>query len=195
MSNKPTIVFVPGAWHSTDTWDKVSALLKTHQYKCVPVALPSTAGNASATLGEDVEAVRAAVVAETTRGHDVVLVVHSYGCAVGQSAIKGLARPKQDAPSSANEPSGHVLGLAMMATGFCQTGVSFIDNIGGKLPLSQRLDPSGFVIIAAPPRELFYHNLPEQEGDYWVGKLTKQSQKTLIEGGEYSYAGWMDVPV
>jgi pimeloyl-ACP methyl ester carboxylesterase len=195
MSHKPTLVLVPGAWHSTDTWNKISSLLKAQQYKCVPVALPSTAGNASATFGEDIEAVRESIIAETTHGRDVVVVVHSYGGAVGQSAIKGLTRPKQDSPSLANDSSGHVIGLAVMASGFGQTGVSFIDGLGGKPPPSWRTDPSGFAIIVVPPRELFYHDLSEEEGDYWVSKLEKQSLKSLMEGGEHSYSGWMDVPV
>ncbi|KFZ25184.1 hypothetical protein V502_00316 [Pseudogymnoascus sp. VKM F-4520 (FW-2644)] len=195
MSDKPTLIFVPGAWHSTETWDKVSSLLEAQQYKCVPVALPSTAGNDSATFGDDVDAVRDSIAAETTLGHDVVVVVHSYGGAVGQSAIKGFARVKQNAPSSSNDQSGYVIGLVMMASGFCQTGISFIDGLGGKPPPSWRADVSGFAIITVPPRELFYHDLPDEEGDYWVTKLKKQSLKALMEGGEHSYAGWKDIPV
>jgi len=192
MSDKPTLVLVPGAWHRTETWDKISSLLEAQQYKCVPVALPSTAGNASATFGEDVEAIRNSIVAETTQGRDVIVVGHSYGGALGPSSIKDLARPKQGAPLSAD---GHVLGLIMMACGFCQTGVSFIDRFGGKPPPIWRTDPSGFLILTVPARELFYHDLPKEEGDYWVSKLTKQSQKAIMEGGDHSYAGWMDVPV
>lgn len=82
-----------------------------------------------------------------------------------------------------------------MASGFVQTGVSFIDGLGGKPPLSWRVDPTGFAIVTAPPRELFYHDLPDAEGSCWVTKLKKQSLKALMEGGEHSYAGWKDVPV
>jgi pimeloyl-ACP methyl ester carboxylesterase len=195
MFDKPTLVLVPGAWHITDTWNKVSSLLEAQQFKCVPVALPSTAGNPSITFKEDYEAVRASIIAETTQGRDVIVVVHSYGGAVGQSAIKGLIRPKHNAPSSKSDPSGHVIGLAMMASGFGQAGMSFLDGLGGKPPPSWELDPSGFAIITAPPRELFYHDLPEEEGNYWVSKLTNQSLKAFTDDGEYSYSGWMDVPV
>jgi pimeloyl-ACP methyl ester carboxylesterase len=166
--------------------------LKAQHFKCVSVALPTTAGNVSATFGDDVEAVRASIIAETTQGRDVVVVVHSYGGAVGQSAVKGLNRPQQDATSSAG--TGHVLGLVMMASGFGQTGTTFLDNFGGQPPPIWKLDPSGFVLITLSPRELFYHDLPEEEGDYWVSKLTKQSLKALTEGREHSYAGWRDMP-
>jgi pimeloyl-ACP methyl ester carboxylesterase len=76
MSRKPTLVFVPGAWHSASTWDKVASLLQAQQYRCVRVALPSTKSDPSATFGDDVQAVRDAIVAETTQRHDDVVVVH-----------------------------------------------------------------------------------------------------------------------
>jgi hypothetical protein len=76
---------------------------------------------------------------------------------VGNSEIKGLTPLGQDTAGS----SGHVLGIAMIATGFTVTGVSFLDGAGGKPPQSWKLDPeSGFAIIVAEPREMFYYDLP-----------------------------------
>jgi pimeloyl-ACP methyl ester carboxylesterase len=197
MSPKLTLVLVPGAWHNISTWDKVASLIEEQQYNCVRVALPSTTSNPSTTFLEDIEAVRDAIVAETTQGRDVVVVVHSYGGAVGASAIKGLTRPKQIGSSSAKGPFGHIIGLVMLASGFGPTGVSFIEGLGGKPPPTWRSDPSGFAVITVDPRQLFYHDLPEEEGNYWVGKLEKQALRPMMdpEGGEHSYAGWMDVPV
>ncbi|ESZ95893.1 hypothetical protein SBOR_3706 [Sclerotinia borealis F-4128] len=196
MSNKPTLVLIPGAWHRAEIWGKVTSLLEEKQYKCIPVELPSTTGNPATGFGDDIEAVRAVILSETKQGRDVIIVVHSYGGAVGQSAVKGLTRRKPDNLQSTNDQStGHVIGLVMMACGFGQTGVSFIDAIGGTPPLLWRFDDSGFAMLELPARESFYHDLPEDEGDYWVSKLTKQSQKVLKEGGEWSYAGWMDLPV
>ncbi|OCL10649.1 alpha/beta-hydrolase [Glonium stellatum] len=196
MSRKPTLVFVPGAWHNADTWDKITSLMEAEQYKSIRVALPSATPNPSATFLEDIKAVRNSIVAETIEGRDVVVVAHSYGGIVGSSAIKGLVRQKQDVSLSANDLSGHVLGIVMLASGFIPTGVSFLDGFGGKPPPSWKADvQSGFATIAVDPRDLFYHDLPTEEGNYWVSKLEKQSLKALAEGGEHAYAGWMDVPV
>jgi len=193
MSQKPTLILVPGAWHSAETWSKVTLILEAQHYKCVPVTLPSTLSNPSVTLFDDIKAVRDAIEAETKHGRDVVLVVHSYGGGVGPSAIKGLARPKDGSESTTQ---GHVIGIASMASGFGPSGVSFVDGMGGKPPPSWKVDTeSGYVVLVAEPRDLFYHDLPEEEGNYWVGKLTRQASKPLMEGGEWAYAGWMDVPV
>jgi len=192
MSQKPTLIFVPGAWHTASTWDKTTALLEPQGYKCVCITLPSTLGNPAATFLDDITAARDAIVAETTQGRDVVLVVHSYGSMVGSSAIKGLTKS-----NSTSTTGGHVVGYVMIATGFTVTGKCFFDGFpGGVPPPIWRLDhEAGFLFLEVPARELFYHDLPEEEGELWVSKLTKQALKPLTEGGEHAYSGWKDVPV
>ncbi|OAP59539.1 hypothetical protein AYL99_06837 [Fonsecaea erecta] len=196
MSPKPTLIFVPGAWHTADTWTKICKILENqHQYKCIPLTLPSTQSDPSATLLGDIETVRNAIVAETSQGRDVVVVMHSYGGIPGQSAIKGLTSPKWETDTAESKKTGHVIGLILMASGFVVPAKSFIDGMGGQPPPSFILNKeSGFAELVVDPRELFYHDLPEEEGKEWVKKLTKHSMITLTEGGEHTYAGWMDVP-
>jgi pimeloyl-ACP methyl ester carboxylesterase len=154
MSGKPTIVFVPGAWHGPRTWDKISSLLEAQQYKCVSVTLPSTTSNPSATFLEDITAVRDSIVAETSQGYDVVVVVHSYSGIPGASAIKGLTRNKQDVAPPAEDASGHVIGLIQIASGYMPTGLSFMDGAGRKPPPTWKVDEeSGFATIVVDPRE------------------------------------------
>ena len=86
MAQKPTIILVPGAWHTAETWVKVIALLAAQDYKCIAVTLPSTLSSPTTTYLEDLTAVRNAITAETAEGQDVVLVVHSYGGSIGGSA-------------------------------------------------------------------------------------------------------------
>ncbi|KAE9380710.1 alpha/beta-hydrolase [Stipitochalara longipes BDJ] len=198
MSTRPTLVFVPGAGHRAEVWNKVVALLEAQHFKCIPVTLPSTLSNPSATFFDDIKAVRDPIISETSEGRDVVVVVHSYGGAVGCSAVKGLTRPKKDIVSSTTETTGHVIGIASMASGFGPSGMTFADGLGGKLPPSWEVnEETGFADILAPPRETFYHDLPVEEGEYWVGKITKQAARPFMhpEGREHSYAGWMDVPL
>jgi len=200
MSQKPTLVFVPGAWHRPSTWNKVTTILESKNYKCICVTLPSVSTNINTTLLDDITAVRNAILPETTQGHDVVLVVHSYGSIPGASAIKGLAAPapKPDAPSSTEDSKeGHIIGLAAIATGFITTKTSFLAASGGSPPPSWTADyTTGFAhpSLDPGPRELFYHDLPKEEGEYWVSQLGPQVLKPF-EDAEHTYAGWMDVPV
>ncbi len=194
MSNKPTLILVPGAWFPADSWRKVVPLMEARQFKCVCLALPSAKSNSSTTFLDDIQAVRAAITAETTQGRDVVVVVHSFSCMPCHSASKGLTLPStpplQGDPSSGD---GHVLGFAMLASGFTQTGMSFLDVTGGSPPPFWKAE-NGFATFVVDPRDLFFNDLPEDEGRYWADSLGQQSLKSLAEGGEHAYAAWMDAP-
>jgi pimeloyl-ACP methyl ester carboxylesterase len=218
-TGKPTLIFIPGAWHHISTWTPITTVLSKHSYTCLRIPLPTTTSDPSLSFTDDVAVVRAAIESETAQGQDVVLIAHSYGGAVASSAIKGFARPIHSnettlpAPSSSaaietdtdtdpepvtpsDQDQGHVIGLILLASGFPATGVPFLSNFGGTPPPIWFLDPAtGFATLTVDPRELFYHDLPLSEGEYWVSQLQKQSLKAMVEGGESAYAGWKDVGV
>jgi hypothetical protein len=57
MSNPPTLVFIPGAWHQPSCYDKVIKLLEEeHNLKCIAITLPSTTGDPNATFKDDLDA-------------------------------------------------------------------------------------------------------------------------------------------
>ncbi|KAK6517723.1 hypothetical protein TWF506_004905 [Arthrobotrys conoides] len=204
MSDFPTLVFVPGAWHRPTCYSKVVKLLQEqYQLRCSLVTLPSTSGDPEATFKDDLDAARTVIANETDNGRSVVVIAHSYGGLVGNSAIKGFARPRGDvAPNSTeitseaqSSTSGYVVGLVLIASGFTFTGLSFMDPFFGIPPPAWKVNKeTGFADIVIPPGEFFYHDLPVEEREYWVSQLTPQSLKALFEGGEHSYAGWKDVP-
>lgn len=201
MSHLPTLIFIHGSWHKPSCYDKVIKLLSDHhKLKCVAVALASTADSPNATFKDDIDIARAAISNETSAGHHVVVISHSYGGMVGNSAIKGFTRPKSasnpDSSTSTISNHGNVIGLILIASGFTLTGLSFMDPFFGIPPPAWRVNKeTGFAELVTSPRELFYHDLPEEEANYWVSQLTTQSLKALFEGGEHAYAGWQDVPV
>lgn len=168
----PSLVFVPGAWHSPEYWSKVTALL--NDYKCICPELPTTTG--SGAFKDDLEAVRAAILSAEGQ---VVVVVHSYGSIPGSSALKGLT-------------GSRVIGIIAIATGFPMTGVNLLDGFGGKPPPFWKIE-DGLAKLVVDCRELFYHDLPEAEGNEWVAKLRKQSVDAFYSG-ELVYAGWKEVP-
>jgi pimeloyl-ACP methyl ester carboxylesterase len=172
----PSLIFVHGAGHTPETWDKLTALL---DFKSICPALPTASG--IGTFKDDIDTVRAAIEGELYSGHDVVVIVHSYGSLPGSSAMKGLTTG-----------SPRVIGFIAMACGFAQTGVGFLEGLGGQPPASWKIE-GGLAELTGDARELFYHDLPEEEGDEWVAKITKQAVAAFY-GGEHAYAGWKEVP-
>ena len=188
MAPQPTLIFVPGAWHGPETWHKVTSLLESGSspFKCVCITLPSTI-TTTATMKDDISAVRTAILSETQQGHDVVVIVHSYGSLPGSSVLKGLT-------SITTSNQGRVTGYIALSTGFPQTGVAFLDPFDGIPPPQWVIDPSTTSAkIVVDARELFYHDLPEAEGHHWVKQLRTQGVKVLTEGGEDVHAGWKDL--
>ncbi|KAJ5936926.1 alpha/beta-hydrolase [Penicillium verhagenii] len=186
----PTLIFIPGAWHKPTCYNKIIALLSPH-HKCVKVTLPSTTDNPSATFKDDLTAAQLAIETETSAGLSVVLIAHSYGGMVANSAIKGFAPPS---PPHTNRATGAVIGLILIASGFTFTGLSFMDPFLGNPPPGWRANwESGYAELVTPARELFYHDVDEADAEVAIAELGTQSLKALFEGGEHSYAGWMDV--
>ena len=196
MPDLPTLLFVPGAWHKPSCYDKITTILQEkHGLRCISITLPSTKGDPSATFKDDLDTAREAISTETSQGRDVVVIAHSYGGVVGNSAIKGFARPRGAASSTSTPSTGHVIGLILIASGYSLTGLSFMDPFFGHPPPSWRINKAtGYAEIIVDTNEFFYHDLPLEEAEFWTSQLTPQSLKALFEGGEYVYAGWRDVP-
>ncbi|KAJ3036164.1 hypothetical protein HDV00_003020 [Rhizophlyctis rosea] len=190
----PTLVFIPGSWHKPSCYDKTIKPLQDRGIKCLTVTLPSTTGDRNLGLKADVDAARAIITSETTQGHNVIVIAHSYGGMVGNSVIKGLARPK-NAPASSTHGKGYVVALILIASGFSITGVAFMAPLGNKPPpYWRRNDQTGMAELISNPHDLFYHDVAKSESDHHVAQLAPQSLKALFEDGEYVYAGWRDVP-
>lgn len=193
--NPPTLVFITGSWHKPTCYDKITTLLREqHQLKCVSITLPSTTNNPEATFKDDIDAARTAISHETdTLGRNVVVIAHSYGGMVGNSAIKGFTKTK-NSNSNSSSSTGHVIGLILIASGFTFTGLAFMDPFLGHPPPSWRVNnTTGYADLVTNPADLFYHDLPADEAAYYVSQLTTQSLKSLFEGGEHAYAGWQDL--
>jgi pimeloyl-ACP methyl ester carboxylesterase len=194
----PTLIFIPGGWHTAAVWDKVIKLMEAQGHTCIGVNLPSCSSNPSATFYDDTQAVRGVILAETNdKNRNVVLVTWSYGGQVASSAIRGLTSTttttttdtstQEEADGTDKKPQGRILGLALIASGFTTTGVSFLAATNNTPP--PFLTPNtttGFAALVADPKDLFYHDLPLPEAQYWESQLTQLSLKALAEGGEHS---------
>ncbi|KAI1071600.1 hypothetical protein LB507_005497 [Fusarium sp. FIESC RH6] len=121
-----------------------------------------------ATSKDDVNAARSAIIHETENGRDVIVIAHSYGGTVGNSAVKGFSKPpfmpnKSPASSQSsmstfesskgNSETGYVVGLVLIATGFCFTGLTFMDHFLNATPPFFRVNKeTGFADLTVRPQ-------------------------------------------
>lgn len=96
---KPTIVLVPGAWHTTEIYSKVASNLDANGYSSISQPLPSAgAVPANTSFDEDVKAIRDCLT-KLIDGEEkeVILVVHSYTGMPGAEAPKDLGIKERQA--------------------------------------------------------------------------------------------------
>lgn len=88
----PTIVLVHGAWHTPANYSSYANALKAQGFKVLTPQLPScnNSPRPNASFTEDVTAVHNVVKSLVEAGERVLMVMHSYGGAVGTDAISGL---------------------------------------------------------------------------------------------------------
>lgn len=92
---KPTIVIIPGAFHSPSHFDELFARLHQAEYPTMCLALPSLNPQSphTADVAGDSKFVREKILLPLLEaGKDILLVMHSYGGIPGSCAAKGLSK-------------------------------------------------------------------------------------------------------
>ncbi|KAK5018018.1 hypothetical protein LTR16_001123 [Cryomyces antarcticus] len=184
---KPTIVYVPGAWHNHHAYDPTTALLDAAGYKTHGVDLVSPGSPPPfKTFADDVAAVRAALIAHVDAGEDVVLVVHSYSGVVGTEAVEGLA------PKDRKEGKGAVVGLVYIAAFMVLEGQCLNDfaSPGGDAPWWFKWE--GEYLYCADPHQIFYNDLSASTAAALAAQLTHHPSATF--DARTTHAGWRHIP-
>lgn len=91
-ANKPTLVIIPGAFHTPESYDRLTTALRSQGYEVHVPRLPTTNGARppNAGLADDTALVRGCVQGLVLAGRTVVVIGHSYGGQVMSNALCGL---------------------------------------------------------------------------------------------------------
>lgn len=128
---KPTVVLVPGAWHSPSHFDQLRARLHEADYPTVSLALPSlnSPNPNEIEVATDVAFIREKMLLPLLEeGKEVVLAVHSYGGCPGGAAAKGLSKSEWNSQGR----HGGLVGLVFIAAFVAREGDSLLSLVGGK---------------------------------------------------------------
>ena len=210
---KPTLIFVPGAWHTAEVFNTVIAKLSSHGYKCIKVTSLAAGHEPAVTdLQPDTENLHRIVLDEVDQGHDVVVVAHSWGGLLAGGSVDGLSKTEREKDGK----KGGVVKLAYMCAFVPPEGVSLSMALGGRDPnwvvnvsvshLSSTHLQSFFtrssILTARSQQEPwmtwkdpiagFYHDLPPAEGEYWKSKLLRHSFATVNVAA--ASAAWKTIP-
>lgn len=127
----PTVVVIPGAWHSPWHYERILALFVKANYPVSCLRLPSVgaADPASIMISTDIAFIREKLILPLIEeGKEVVLVMHSYGGAPGAAAAKGLSKIEVGADGKA----GGIVGLIFLCAALADEGDSLLSQRGGQ---------------------------------------------------------------
>ena len=129
--SKPSLIFLPGAWHSPEVFDTLISKLSAHGYTSKALPLQAVIQDpAVKDLQPDINALRSAVLKEADAGNDVMVIGHSWGSIIVCGGLEGLSKEERKKQGM----EGGVVKLAFL-TGFVPPeNVSLIQAFGGSPP-------------------------------------------------------------
>jgi pimeloyl-ACP methyl ester carboxylesterase len=178
MSDRPAIVLVHGAWHSSACWDKVRGILESRGRAVHALDLPTVhaADKAALDMYDDARAVREAVEAI---GGPVVVVAHSYGGVPTTQGAAGLP---------------NVSRIVYISAFVLDKGESLLAGVGGVQPswwnVQGALATAG--VPGEPPEQLFYNDMPDDQARAAAAGLTSQAVKPFSD--LVTEVAWRTVP-
>lgn len=126
---KPSIVFLPGAWHTAECFDALTPYLKEVGYDTYPLTLPSVSEpDPIRSLDPEIEHVHKTIIPLIEDGQDVIIVCHSYGGVPGSSSVKGLSKKDR----AAQGKLGGVSAMVYICSWMIEEGQTIRGCGGGK---------------------------------------------------------------
>ncbi|KAK7740578.1 hypothetical protein SLS53_005423 [Cytospora paraplurivora] len=195
-STNPVLVLVPGAWTPPQSYHKLVSLLEGAPYNFT-VHVPALASNNGAqppnTFEADVAGVRATIEPLVAAGEDVILLLHSYGGAVGSSAVAGLSRKAR----AANGLPGGVAHLVYISAYLLAEGQSPWDVLvlgDGDTPERRALVDIREDGTWLPKDAVWglYHDLEPEDQEEQRAGIRPHFLSALL--GKATYEAWRDVP-
>ena len=133
MANqKPTIVFVPGAWHIPAHYEPILKRLREAGFEVSALRHPSCTvkSDPGDIFREDAKTVADTIRPVLQSGKDAVVIMHSYG---GVTGPEGTAIVCEEQKSNPDLKAGRVRRLVFLAAHMLEKGVSF-EEARGQIP-------------------------------------------------------------
>ncbi|KAF2665235.1 alpha/beta-hydrolase [Microthyrium microscopicum] len=190
---KPSIIWVPGACHLPSHYKPCTDILKSKGYRTITVRTASVrqTGPYPNGFSQDLGAIVSAILTELDEGHDVILVMHSYGGMPGSAAVEGLLKSDREL----NGLAGGVIGLIYISSYVVDVGVNPMANGMGAPEEDQKslvkIDEEGMLLFVDPVAG-FYHDVQKDAAQKAAESLQPFAAMTLNK--EQTYAPWKHLP-
>ncbi|KAF1923065.1 alpha/beta-hydrolase [Didymella exigua CBS 183.55] len=178
MSPKPTILFVPGAWHKATCYTPLIQNLTAQGYETATADLASVgAVPGLQSWAGDISNIRTAITTLADAGKHIVVAAHSYGSLPAGEAMKDLLLRDR---SAAGERGG-VVHVVYISAFVLPPSMSLLDALGGTDLPWFRVSESGTEVEPEDPARVFYNDLSEEEQREQIEQLEVFSYRMFGE--------------
>ena len=189
----PTIVIVPGSWHTPIAFNSLIAKLSSF-FPALCVSLPSTTDERPEriTLCDDIDYLRNEVLLPLINGGTkLVLVMHSYGAVPGSAAVRNLSAEHMRWQGG-QAGQGGVIGLIYLSGYLIKEGTTFYEFLNSQQAENSDVwhsVSSDYSTVPPPPAQIYlYPSMSHQESLAWSRELRPHALHTL--GSIVPYAAW-----
>ena len=191
-NTKPAIVLVHGAWHVPEHYTSFIQHLHQAGFDVLCPRLPTCdeTKRLTSNMFSDAQVVRSQIISLIHNSREIIMLLHSYGGAVGTEAVNGLSASER----AAKGLSGGVTHLIYMCAFMLQVG----ESVGGAslprpVPEPVERDPAtGTTFLCEPPRQLLYADLEPERGREMEALLARQSGPAMTDA--VTYPAWRYIP-
>ena len=194
-SRKPTIVLVSGAWCVPEHYEALTRALEAAGFTVHVPPKPTCSGARppTASYSDDVQHIRTVVAALVEAGEDVIMLMHSYGGAVGTDAVRDLTASSRNARGL----SGGVVHLLYLCAYMQTQGRCVMDVVregGGTEVLASAVEiaDDGTCMIVDPVVALC-HDFEDAAEQRRHGELLVWFPVSAMEG-KLAFEAWREVP-
>ena len=188
---QPAIVLVHGSWHVPEHYADFVQQLQQAGFEVFCPRLPTcdASKRLTADMFADAQVVRSQVISLIDQSRKIVMLLHSYGGAVGTEAVKDLSLSER----AAKGQQGGVIHLIYMCGFMLQVGES-VGSVSLPRPVPDPVesdDATGTTFICEP-LQLFYADVEPERAKEMEALLTPQSGKAMIDA--ITYPAWQFIP-
>ncbi|KAK2596155.1 hypothetical protein QQS21_006432 [Conoideocrella luteorostrata] len=175
MPVKPTILLIPGGWHTIAAYQALIDNFESRNYPVVAPALPSGADKTPANPAEeDIALFSATAQSLVDDGAEVIAVAHSYGGTIAAEAFsgKGLRQRRE-----AGLPGG-VQMIVFVAAFVLEEGKNLESNAPIDIvPWCEYKDDLKIIAPGVDAGPVFYPDLPKDQQQKWLSTLIKHPRQ------------------
>lgn len=182
----PHLILIHGSWHSPAIWSTITPLLSHHSHVVHCPFNPSVSEPVFHTTHHTDAANIASLASRLAdEGHDIILVMHSYGGVPGTESAKGLLKRDRHAEA---KPGG-IVGLVYLSAFLLAEGQCVADMMDGNVYDDFEVTDGR---VSPPEIRFCYSDLPREEAEGRHREL--QSMSLAAWESRLEYESYREVP-